>query len=369
MLMCSFSLIASTSKKVINIFLVGPGLVGEELLNQINAKFHSDMPTEIRVLGIANSRSMYFQSTGIDLNDWKSTLNESRTSMSIEAFIHQMVFLKAPKSVFVDCTSSQLVADSYQKILQSDISIVTPNKKANSGLFSDYCALMNLLQNNHLKFLYDTNVGAGLPFLKTIKSIKQSADTVVEIEAILSGTLSYLFNTFDGSVPFSEVLREAQEQGYTEPDPRDDLNGLDMARKFLILAREAGQNLEMSDIIIDSFIPENCLTASTVEEFYQKLKDSDEKFSLLVENARRNEEVLRFTGKFENGQVKLSLKAVNKNHPFYNLSGTDNIGSIKTLIYSNNPIVIKGPGAGARVTAANVLANIVEAGSPLFYPR
>jgi aspartokinase/homoserine dehydrogenase 1 len=358
----SFFSIASSSEQVIHVFLVGPGLVGGELLNQINDRFSTDKTIEIRVVGLANSRFMHFDSIGIDLNNWKSELTRSNRPMSIDEFINEMVNLKLTHSVFVDCTSSQLIADSYQKILQSNISIVTPNKKANSGSLLDYSALRNLVAHREAKFLYDANVGAGLPILKTIKTIKRNGDSIVKLEAILSGTLSYLFNTFDGSIPFSKILHEAQEKGYTEPDPRDDLNGLDMARKFLILAREAGLMLEMNDITIESFLPNECFEAVSVSEFYHKLEEFDEQFSVLAKQARQNGQVLRFIGTLENGRVALSLKAVDKDHPFYNLSDTDNIASISSLIYSKNPIVIKGPGAGASITASNVLSNIIEVG-------
>lgn len=203
-----------------------------------------------------------------------------------------------------------------------------------------------------------------MPFIQTIKSISRSGDSITKLEAILSGTLSYLFNTFDGTIPFSQVVREAQQKGYTEPDPREDLNGLDMARKFLILARESGLPLEMRDIVIQRFLPDDCFEAISVSEFYQKLSSYDKHLSALAKNARQNGQVLRFIGTLENGRAVLSLKSVGVDHPFYHLSDTDNIASIHSGIYCKNPIVIKGPGAGASITAANVLSNIIQAGTP-----
>lgn len=361
-LIFSFFSVASATEKVIHVFLVGPGLVGGELINQINDNFSSEAFTEVRVIGLANSRFMHFDPKGISLNNWKWELSQSTEEMSIQVFINRMIDLKLPHSVFVDCTSNQSVADTYQNILQSNISIVTPNKKANSGAFSNYCELKSLAKQNHVKFLYDSNVGAGLPIIQTIKSIKRSADSIVKLEAILSGTLSYLFNTFDGTVPFSQVVREAQQKGYTEPDPRDDLNGLDMARKFLILAREAGLSLEMNDVVVQRFLSDDCFEAESVLEFYQKLSSCDEQLTSLAKNASQNGQVLRFIGTLENGRALLSLKAVSIDHPFYHLSDTDNIASIHSSIYCKNPIVIKGPGAGASITAANVLSNIIQAG-------
>lgn len=362
-LIFSFFSPASATEKVIHVFLVGPGLVGGELLNQIHDNFSSESSIEIRVIGLANSRFMHFDPKGIPLKNWKWELSQSTEAMSIQVFIDRMIALKLPHSVFVDCTSNQIIADTYPNILQSSISIVTPNKKANSGPLSKYNELKNLTAQNLVKFLYDSNVGAGLPFIQTIKSINRSGDSIVKIEAILSGTLSYLFNTFDGTLPFSQVVREAQQKGYTEPDPRDDLNGLDMARKFLILARESGLPLEMNDIVVQPFLSKDCFEADSISEFYEKLASCDEQLSSLAKSASQNGQVLRFIGTLENGQAVLSLKAVSFDHPFYHLSDTDNIASINSQIYFKNPIVIKGPGAGASITAANVLSNILQAGS------
>lgn len=357
-----FSLASATTKKTINLFLSGTGTVGKELLHQIHGQFSSEAPINVRVVGIANSKWMCFDAAGIALDSWESEHANSTTPMSIDGFVDEMVRLALPCSVFVDCTSNQSIADAYPKILQSKISVVTPNKKANSGSFSSYSTLRNIASEGGVKFLYDSNVGAGLPFIKTIQSLKRSGDSIVKLEAVLSGTLSYLFNSFDGSVPFSAIVREAQRKGYTEPDPRDDLNGLDMARKFLILARESGLTLEMSDIIINPFLSQQCFEASSVDDFYKKLEDFDAEFSALAKTTYHDGKVLRFIGTLENGKAILSLKAVGRDHPFYTLSDTDNIGSIHSNIYSKNPIVIKGPGAGASVTAANVLSNIIETG-------
>ncbi len=352
----SYSCFAQCSEKEIPVFLVGPGLVGEELLHQIKDNFSAD--GAVRVVGLANSKSMSFNLEGTSLED----LAQSNQPMSIDAFVSQMVALKLPNSVFVDCTSSQKIADSYQSILRSKISIVTPNKKANSSSFSSYLELKDLTEQNHVKFLYDATVGAGLPIIQTIKSINRSNDRVVKLDAILSGTLSYLFNTFDGTIPFSQVVLEAQQKGYTEPDPRDDLNGLDMARKFLILARESGLALEMSDVVVQRFLPEACFAAASVSEFYEKLKECDVELSSLAKEAKQKGQVLRFIGTLENGRAILSLQAVGSDHPFYHLSDTDNIASIRSLVYSKNPVVIKGPGAGAKITAASVLSNIIQSG-------
>lgn len=359
-LLFTFSLVHAADKPI-NVFLAGPGLVGSELLQQINERFSSENDLEIRVVGIANSRKMLIDASGIDLATWKAKLEEKGKQMSMEDYTAQISHLNLSNAVFVDCTSSQIVSDSYAHILKSKTSIATANKKANSGWYAQYCILKNLAKDNEVSFLYDANVGAGLPIIKTLKSVNRCGDRVVKLEAILSGTLSYLFNTFDGSVPFSQILREAQAKGFTEPDPRDDLNGLDMARKFLILARESGLKLEMKDIVIEPFLPQECFEAANVAEFYQKLEAFDDTFTSLAQETLNRGEILRFMGTLEEGKAILSLQAVNAAHPFYTLSDTDNISSISTQIYNKNPVVIKGPGAGASVTAANVLSNIVEA--------
>jgi aspartokinase/homoserine dehydrogenase 1 len=354
--------IAISAEQMINMYLIGAGGVGSELLNQIHQKFTANDPIEIKVIGIANSKVMVFNLDGIPLNNWKEQLTQSSEPMILQNFIDKITGLNLPHSVFVDCTSNQQVANRYPDVLKAHISIVTPNKKANSGSLTDYYALRSLAKENHVHFLYDANVGAGLPMIYTLQSLKRCGDSVTHLEAILSGTLSYLFNTFDGSVSFSEILKEAQHKGYTEPDPRDDLNGLDMARKFLILAREAGMELEMSDIIIQRFLPDTCFEATSIAEFYECLAQYDAHLSNLATNARQNNQVLRFIGSLENGKAVLSLKAVGQDHPFYQLSDTDNIASIRSTIYCDNPVVIKGPGAGTAITAAHVLSNIIQAG-------
>lgn len=349
------------SEKAISVFLLGTGLVGEELIHQIDEGFSAENPIEIRIVGMANSRFMLFDAEGIDLKNWKTLLNQSTEIMTPSAFIMRMKQMQQPNSVFVDCTSNQAIANAYAAILESNIAIVTPNKKANTGTISYYQALQSLALEHRVSYLYDATVGAGLPIIKTIQILRQSHNDVVKVEAILSGTLSYLFNSFDGTVPFSTIVKEAQTKGFTEPDPRDDLNGLDMARKFLILARESGLNLELSDVEIMPFLPEECFKAPSVDEFYSQLQQYDAVLTKLCEEAKQNGKVLRFIGTLENGRAMLSLRAVGVDHPFYSLSGPDNIASIYSRYYSNNPIVIRGPGAGAQVTAAAVLANIVQA--------
>ncbi len=252
------------------------------------------------------------------------------------------------------------VVDKYPEILESSISIVTPNKKANARKYPYYKKLREYCAKYDTHFFYETNVGAALPIITTMKDLLASGDRVVKIEGILSGTLSYIFNTFSGRQPFSTVLRQANEQGYTEPDPREDLSGQDVGRKLLILAREAGYTLELSDIKIENLIPKQLRQLKTVDEFFRKLPQYDAFFEARRVAASKQGMVLRYVARFENSRAEIGLTAVDSSHPFYNLSGSDNIIVIYTNYYTVSPLIIRGPGAGAEVTAAGVLADILK---------
>jgi bifunctional aspartokinase / homoserine dehydrogenase 1 len=263
-------------------------------------------------------------------------------------------------SVFVDCTSSKDVILHYGEILDCSISIVTPNKLANSGLYKDYEKLQKSAFKHGVKFLYETNVGAGLPVINTLKDLKYSGDKIIKIEGILSGTLSYIFNTFKGDKKFSDVVKEAKEKGFTEPDPRDDLNGMDVARKILILAREADAQLEFNDVKVENILPEACRKAKTVDAFFVELEKNNKIFEKLRTEADKKNKVLRFIAKLEDGKATVNLQSVDSSHPFYSLSGSDNMISFTTERYKERPLVIKGPGAGAEVTAAGVFAELIS---------
>jgi aspartokinase/homoserine dehydrogenase 1 len=311
-------------------------------------------------VGIANSRFMHFDPEGIDLTKWKSILENSKERMSWVDYEKHLVSSHIPNAVFVDCSSNQDIANSYAKLLSSNVAVVTPNKKANSGTMETFKQLKSLSTTGKTKFLYDANVGAGLPILHTIRDMRTSGDQLVKVEAVLSGTLSYIFNSFKEGALFSTIVREAQKKGYTEPDPRDDLNGMDFARKLLIIAREAGYDLEMNEIDLKGFLPPSCLQASSVEDFYTKLLDCDTTFAEMNDQAASEGKKLRFIGSFDKGCASISLQAVGKEHPFYNLSGNDNIVAIWSKYYSKNPLVIQGPGAGSDVTAARVLQGVIQ---------
>ncbi|MDN5201839.1 bifunctional aspartate kinase/homoserine dehydrogenase I [Fulvivirgaceae bacterium BMA10] len=355
--------------KTLNIFQVGVGLIGRTLLKQIKdqTKFLlNERSLEINIVALSNTRKMLFSEDGIELKDWKNTLDESSTKANLKEFVDEMIKMNLPNSVFIDNTSNPEIIEYYDQILSSSISIVTPNKLANSGAYDNYQKLKRAAFKHGVKFLYETNVGAGLPVITTLSDLKYSGDEILKIEGILSGTLSYIFNSFKTGTKFSDIVLQAKEKGFTEPDPRDDLNGMDVARKILILAREKGHSLELSDVAIENILPKSCLEAASIDEFFEKLKEADDDFEKLRHKAESNGKVLRFIASLENGKASVKLEAVDAEHPFYSLSGSDNIISFTTHRYHDRPLVIKGPGAGAEVTAAGVFAEIISISNYLY---
>ena len=346
--------------RTLNIFMIGPGLIGATLLQQIadqNEYLHSNKNLNIRVVAVANSRKMVFDENGIDLSDWKSALENGEDGMSFEGFVMKMKALNLPNSVFVDNTSNKEIADYYQRILESSISIVTPNKIANSGTYERYNALKQATFRHGSKFLYETNVGAGLPVIRVLQDLMDSGDEIISIEGVLSGSLSYIFNSYDGTTSFKDVVLQAKDAGFTEPDPRDDLNGMDVARKILILARESGLALEPDAIKVENILPQSCIDAPTVDAFFEELEKAESVFKGILDDA--NGKKLCFIATLDKGEVTVGLRAVAADHPFNSLSGSDNMISYTTKRYEQNPLVIKGPGAGAEVTAAGVFADII----------
>lgn len=350
----------------LNVFLVGTGLIGKTLIDQMNKQIpilQKEHAITIKIIGLANSKHMCFDSNGINLKGYQELLHNASEKMDVSTFIKKMKQLNLLNSIFVDCTANDEIAHTYPSILESNISIVTPNKKANSRSYSEYKALKELSKRKGIKFLYETNVGAGLPIISTITDLLKSGDKILKIEAILSGTLSYIFNTFTEEKSFSQVLRLAQEKGFTEPDPREDLNGKDVMRKLLILARESGYPLELEDISIEPILPQDCFTTTHLNEFYQQLEKYNESLENKRAQASRENKVLRYIAKLENGQATIALQAIDKQHPFYHLSGCDNMIALTTERYTETPLVIKGQGAGAAVTAGEVFADIIRIAS------
>ncbi|CAN5349012.1 bifunctional aspartate kinase/homoserine dehydrogenase I [soil metagenome] len=352
--------------RTLNVFLVGLGLIGGTLLEQIKKQadyLRNERLLNINIIAIANSKKMLFNEAGIDITDWRNNIQTHNGTTNLDNFVTRMKEMNLPNSIFVDCTSSEEVIKHYKEILKSSISIVTPNKLANSSSYNDYQKLQKTAFKYGVKFLYETNVGAGLPVINTLKDLKYSGDKILKIEGILSGTLSFIFNTFKNGVKFSEVVKEAKQKGFTEPDPRDDLNGKDVARKILILSREAGLSLEPEEIVVENILPQACLDAANVEEFFHELEIANLEFEERRRKAENENKVLRFIASLESGKAKVSLEAIDSSHPFYNLSGSDNIISYTTERYKDRPLVVKGPGAGAEVTAAGVFAEIISIGN------
>jgi bifunctional aspartokinase / homoserine dehydrogenase 1 len=355
-----------SDKKTVHVFLVGTGLIGSTLLTQMRDQFDklaSHSKLEVKVIGIANSKKMLFDAAGISFDSAITTMKENGEVMNITDYVQTMIALNLPSSVFVDCTSSVDVASQYQKVLSSNISIVTPNKKANSAQLSHYNTLKQLAQKRGARFLYETNVGAGLPVINTLNDLLLSGDAVIRIEGVLSGTLNFIFSNYARGKKFSDVVAEAKAKGYTEPDPRDDLSGMDVARKILILAREAGASLELEDIQVQNLVPEDCRGDMSADAFLRKLQAHDAHYEKLLADADSKAEKLRYQAVFENGKASVKLGTVNSNHPFYSLSGSDNIILLTTERYHERPMVIRGPGAGAEVTAAGVFADIIRIGN------
>lgn len=352
--------------KTLHLFCIGTGNIGATLFKQLLA--HQDFlqkhnGLQIKVVGISNSRKMIFNEEGINLKNWDTILQSDGENADLASFVEKMKNLNLPNCVFADNTASADPIGFYQDIFSANISIVTCNKIGNSGTFDQYKLFKDTARLHGVDFYYETNVGAGLPIVKTLKDLMLSGDRIIQIEAILSGTISYIFNNYKGKISFHDVVKQAQEKGYTEPDPRDDLRGTDFMRKMLILARDAGYQLESEDIIIENMLPKSCLDAQSVDDFYQALKVEHAFFEDMKNKAESDRKVLRYIGKLENGQVKIGLQMVDESHPFYALSGSDNIISFTTERYSERPMVVKGPGAGAEVTAAGVFADIVNVGA------
>ncbi|MFM1745321.1 MAG: bifunctional protein: aspartokinase, partial [Bacteroidota bacterium] len=295
----------------------------------------------------------------ISLSNYKDHLQQG-DACNLDAFIERMKEQNLPNSVLVDCTGGPDVAKHYDAILGSSISVVTPNKVANSGSMKSYLRLREIARRRNVNFLYETNVGAGLPVINTLNDLITSGDRILRIEAVLSGTLSFIFNTFSAGTKFSDIVREAKRLGYTEPDPRVDLSGLDVARKLLILARETGMEIELKDIAIEQILPAECMRAKTVPDFFASLEKNNAVFEKRRQSAAAKNKVLRFIAKLEKRKASIRLEEVDSNHPFFNLSGSDNIISFTTERYNNRPLVVKGPGAGAEVTAAGVFAEIIS---------
>lgn len=352
----------------VNVFMVGVGLIGNTLLNQIKAQtefLKKEHSLDVRVVGLANSKKMIFAEEGIALENWRDKLTASAQAMSHANFVSVMTSMNLPNAVFIDNTANEEIANYYEQILNESISISTPNKIATSSSYQQYKRLKEVARKRGILFLYETNVGAGLPVISTLNDLIISGDQILKIEAVLSGSLSFIFNTFKPGMAFSSIVREAQSRGYTEPDPRIDLNGIDVRRKLIILARETGLPLEAENVIIDNVLPDACRNAPTVDDFFVELEKADEHFANLAARVAAEGKVLRMVASLENGQARIGLQSVDSTHPFYQLSGSDNMIVFTSQRYKERPLVVRGPGAGAEVTAAGVFSEIIKIGNYL----
>ena len=348
--------------KQINLFISGVGNVGKSLINQIEQQkkyIKSTLNVKLKVIGLSNSKKMVLDKTGINLNDWESVLNNGKKSGPID-FFEATKSLNLRNSIFVDITASDMVASSYALYLKQSIAVVACNKIACSSKIENYLELKQLSHKYNVPFLFETNVGAGLPVIDTLKHLINSGDKINTVHAVLSGSLNYIFNNFNKSTTFHDVVKQAQIEGYTEPDPRIDLSGVDVARKLLILARESGEMIDMNDIENEAFLPEECMTASSVEAFYETLKSKEVHFQKFFKSAESNQCQLKYVSEYKDGVAKVGLKEIPEGHPFYNLEGKDNIVMFYTNRYKDQPMIIKGAGAGSEVTASGLFADIIR---------
>ncbi|MBC6490158.1 bifunctional aspartate kinase/homoserine dehydrogenase I [Flavihumibacter stibioxidans] len=351
-----------TTNKQVNLFITGVGNVGSRLLQQLAQQQqyllqHNKL--QLRVVGLANSKKYVISEEGLDLQNWKTEL-ENGSDGDIASFTDGIIQRNLRNTVFVDITASEIVARIYPKLLEKSIAVVACNKIACSSPYVYYRELKDKAHAFNTSFLFETNVGAGLPIIGTLNDLLKSGDQVHRIEAVLSGTLNFVFNNYDGSRPFAEVVRQAQDEGYTEPDPRLDLSGTDVMRKIMILAREAGETIEMEAISNNSFLPESCMKG-TVDDFYREMLNQEAHFKAIYDEAAANGNKLKFVASFNNGRAAVGLRQIAPGHDLYHLYGKDNIILFYTERYPEQPLVIKGAGAGADVTASGVFADILRA--------
>nr|MBP6695637.1 ACT domain-containing protein [Saprospiraceae bacterium] len=351
--------------KRVHLFVVGVGLIGKTLLQQIKKQqsfLHDELKLEFIVSGLANSKKMLLNREGISLDSWEDSLIQSEEKNDIPGFIEKMVSFNLPNSIFIDNTASDYIPGFYHRILSSSISISTPNKIAASSPLQNYLSLKQIAKVKNVNLMFETNVGAGLPVLSTLRNLVNSGDKLIKIEAVLSGSLSYIFNAFVPGIKFSELVKMAKNLGYTEPDPRDDLSGMDVKRKILILAREAGYEVGEKDVTITPFLPEKCFSAPNVDDFFNKLSEENQNFEQLITKTNKDGCYLRYIARFENNKIEIRLESVPGDSPFISLLGSDNMIVFTTERYKEQPLVIKGPGAGAEVTASGIFAELITSG-------
>ena len=350
--------------KDIHIFITGVGNVGGFLIEQIkNQKdfIAKNLKINLKVHGISNSRKMIISDSEIDLKDWSKNLDKSKIVSDSNDFQNKILELNLRNSLFIDNTASDLIPNTYNEYLNNGIGIITCNKIANSGTLNNYENLKTLSRNNNCSFLYETNVGAALPVISTLNNLINSGDKIIKIEAVLSGTLNYIFNSFNKVDTFHKIVSNAVDLGYTEPDPKIDLCGVDVSRKILILARESGYKIEMEDIKKNHFLPNDSIIAESKEDFLLSLENNKDHFNSILKKSQENNSRLKFVAKLDKGKASVGLESVSAEHPFYDLVGSDNITVFYTERYKDSPLVVKGAGAGGEFTASGVFADIIKA--------
>ena len=348
--------------QVLNLFICGTGTVGDSLIKQLagqQQKLMQERGLKLNVVGIANGHQALFDREGLDLSNYRQLLDEKGTASSPQIIRDEIIGMNIFNSVFVDCTANADVAGLYKEFLNNNISVVAANKIAASSSYANYTELKQIARNRGVKYLFETNVGAGLPIIKTINDLLASGDKILKIEAVVSGTLNFIFNKISADVPFSETIRMAKEEGYSEPDPRIDLSGKDVIRKLVILAREAGYVLEQEDVEKHLFVPDEFF-AGSLEDFWKNIPSLDADFEARRQKLEEEGKRWKFVAKLENGKGSVSLQEVNRSHPFYGLEGSNNIVLLTTERYKEYPMMIQGYGAGASVTAAGVFADIIS---------
>ena len=350
--------------KNLHLFITGVGNVGSNLIRQISDQKKSleeSLGLKMKVMALSNSKKMLLSDTEIDLTDWKSKLDSSNIKSDNDKFLDFSIKQNLRNSLFIDNTANSDITVNYNKYLKNGIGIVTCNKIACSSELEKYLDLKSLSRTHNAPFLYETNVGAALPIINTLNNLINSGDQITKIEAVLSGTLNYIFNTFNKENSFYEVVKKAVDLGYTEPDPKIDLCGIDVSRKILILARESGEKIEFSDVQNISFLPDESINTESKEEFLESIKNNDDHFNKMLDKALKNKSRLKYVASLIDGKASVSLKEINEDHPFYNLQGSDNITVFHTDRYKESPLVVKGAGAGGEFTASGVFADIIKA--------
>ena len=350
--------------KNLHLFITGVGNVGSNLIRQISDQKKSleeSLGLKMKVMALSNSKKMLLSDTEIDLTDWKSKLDSSNIKSDNDKFLDFSIKQNLRNSLFIDNTANSDITVNYNKYLKNGIGIVTCNKIACSSELEKYLDLKSLSRTHNAPFLYETNVGAALPIINTLNNLINSGDRITKIEAVLSGTLNYIFNTFNKENSFYEVVKKAVDLGYTEPDPKIDLCGIDVSRKILILARESGKKIEFSDVQNISFLPDESINSNSREEFLESLKNNNDHFNKMLDKALKNKSRLKYVASLIDGKASVSLKEINEDHPFYNLKGSDNITVFHTDRYKESPLVVRGAGAGGEFTASGVFADIIKA--------